>query len=96
MDHCEICYAIQPYHRLSTQQLHIGDSEMEFPTLLKRIRYGPFVTGAFLMGIVKLYMIIYIYYQFLSKTGVTQRAKPVQGASPRLLQRHLNFLQSPM
>jgi len=37
------------YHRLSTQQHRggLGDSEMEIATLLKRKRYGPFVTGAF-------------------------------------------------
>ena len=28
---------------------------------------------------------LFIYYQFLSKTGVTQKAKPVQGASPQKL-----------
>ena len=27
----------------------------------------------------------FIYYQFLSKTGITQKAKPVQGASPKKL-----------
>jgi len=35
----------------------LGGSEMEFPTSLMRMRYGPFVAGAYLMGIVKLYMI---------------------------------------
>jgi len=28
---------------------------------------------------------LFIYYQFLSKTGLTQKAKPVQGASPQKL-----------
>ena len=28
---------------------------------------------------------LFIYYQFLSKTGFTQKAKPVQGASPQKL-----------
>ena len=28
---------------------------------------------------------IYYQFQFLSKTGVTQKAKPVQGASPQKL-----------
>ena len=31
------------------------------------------------------FIYLFIYYQFLSKTGVTQKAKPVQGASPQKL-----------
>ena len=37
-------------------------------------------------GVIELvgsFQYLFIYYQFLSKTGVTQKAKPVQGASPR-------------
>jgi len=45
------------YHGLSTLQPRggLGDSEMEIPTL--QMRYGSFVTGVFLMGIVRLNMI---------------------------------------
>ena len=32
-----------------------------------------------------MFIYLFIYYQFLSKTGVTQKAKPVQGASPQKL-----------
>ena len=34
----------------------LGGSQMEFTTQLKRMRYGPFVTGTYLMGIVRLHM----------------------------------------
>ena len=35
--------------------------------------------------------ILFIYYQFLSKTGVTQKAKPVQGASPQNYIQHTHY-----